>query len=503
MNDPNSKYHSESVLELQGATLNETENQREKIDPRVSRPMGMTDIITITEKVQIVTDGGLKDATNTHDDNRPTGNETTNKTVPDTELRAATSIEMSTHDILSNTETIELQVTTTKQKLNDVAEHNEVTMDSQNVLNTELGSNNVDVADESQSSECSNSEIMLLSTNIKPYDIKRNTKNLVTHDLPQLESTVTLELDLPNLNQESTMLTDVPTTGNNTPDDDLPLLEHYNELNDFESLMNLADDVDNSELVPIDGPPQPDLVRDINRECGINSDLELAMDNALFLDTQLLQLTSKGNHRKQSNRTRVTYTSAPGSPPGRLAVRTHGIRKMGPEERQDKRFNCPNCNFKGYSRASVSDHFSKTHGVVYCKTCGKQCPNPHALKRHEYIHANDKQHVCKTCNETFFFESELKNHRVKHRSKSSFFCMHTGCGKTFHRNSDLNAHVEVHTGKIWYCDHDGCDYSNHDKRLLKGHKRSHLKASFKCKYDTCNKTFKHTMARLRHYEKDH
>ena len=176
---------------------------------------------------------------------------------------------------------------------------------------------------------------------------------------------------------------------------------------------------------------------------------------------------------------------------------------MGPEERQDKQFHCTNCNFKGYSRASVSDHYSKTHGVVHCRTCGKQCPNPHALKRHEYVHADDKQHICRTCKEAFFFESELKNHRVKHRKDSSFFCMHTGCGKTFRRNSELNAHVEIHTGKIWYCDHDDCDYSSRDKRLLKGHKRSHSQATFKCKYNTCNKTFKHTMARLRHYEKDH
>ena len=231
------------------------------------------------------------------------------------------------------------------------------------------------------------------------------------------------------------------------------------------------------------------------------------MDNALFIDSQLLQLTSNSKHcRQQHNRkqsTCVTYTSTPGSPPGRLAVRTHGIRKMGPEERQDKQFHCTDCNFKGYSRASVSDHYIKTHGVVHCRTCGKQCPNPHALKRHEYIHADNKQHVCITCNESFFFESELKNHRVKHRTESSFFCMHTGCGKTFRRNSDLNAHVEVHTCKIWHCDYEGREYSNPDKRLLNGHKRCHSKATFNCKYNNCQRTFKHTMARLRHYDKDH
>ena len=287
--------------------------------------------------------------------------------------------------------------------------------------------------------------------------------------------------------------------------DDLPLLEHYDDLNDFESILNLADDVNNSDLVPIDGPPQPDLVREMNQEYGVNADLELAMDNALFIDEHLLTSTTKKNQNRQSSRpkTRVIHTSTPGSPQGRLAVKTHGLRKIGPEERQDKQFKCTGCDFKGYSRASVSDHFRKNHGVVYCETCGKQCPNPHALKRHEYIHSEDKHHVCKTCKEIFFFESELRSHRVKHRKDNSFFCMYTGCGKTFRRKSDLNAHVETHTGKIWYCDYEGCDYSNPDKRLLNGHKRSHKKATFHCKFDTCDEIFKHTMARLRHYERDH
>ena len=102
---------------------------------------------------------------------------------------------------------------------------------------------------------------------------------------------------LPNFDQEFITLSEVPATEITTMADDLPLLEHHDELNDFESLMNLADDVDNSELVPIEGPPQSD--RDKNRECGINSDLELAMDNAMFIDSQLLQPTSKSRQNKQ------------------------------------------------------------------------------------------------------------------------------------------------------------------------------------------------------------
>ena len=349
------------------------------------------------------------------------------------------------------------------------------------------------------SRESSSSEILQVNTTFKQYDIRKQVPVAATRDLTQLEHNVasTSEHDL--------TLTVNSLSDTNTMIAELPMLEHYDELNDFESLMTLADDVDNSELVPIDGPPQQDLVRELNKEYGVNSDLELAMDNAMFIDEHLLKATSKKEHNKRQSRqsTRVIHTSTPGSPKGRLAVKTHGLRKMGPEERQDKQFKCTSCEFRGYSRASVSDHFIKNHGVVYCETCGKECPNPHALKRHKYVHSEDKQYVCKTCKESFFFESELKNHRVKHRTGKSFFCMHTGCGKTFRRNSDLNAHVESHTGKIWYCDYDGCDYSNTDKRLLKGHKRTHQKATFHCKYATCEKVFKHTMARLRHYERDH
>ena len=162
------------------------------------------------------------------------------------------------------------------------------------------------------------------------------------------------------------------------------------------------------------------------------------------------------------------------------------------------------CKYTGYSCASVSEHFSATHGCVYCPTCGKKCANPHALKRHEYEHSEEKTHHCKDCDQSFFFESELSSHRIKHRKRSAFECMHHGCGKTFKRNSELNAHVEVHSGKLWHCDHPGCDYSNADKCLLKGHKRCHSTTlRFACKYDDCDEKFKHTMARLRHYEKDH
>ena len=119
--------------------------------------------------------------------------------------------------------------------------------------------------------------------------------------------------------------------------------------------MNLVDDYNNTDLVPIDGPPQQDIVKEMNRDCGINSDLELAMENAKFLDQHLLadvtnkqKTKEKEKNSKNKNNKKVTIqTNTPGSPKGQLTLKTHGIRRLGPEERQDKVFKCAACRFTG------------------------------------------------------------------------------------------------------------------------------------------------------------
>ena len=357
--------------------------------------------------------------------------------------------------------------------------------------------------------------------NKKQYNINlaTNKESRSVCDLPLIDRTsTTLEEELPSATSsvdhriEDQSPDNITMLDNSTMLDNLPLLEYNVDLEDFETLMNIADDNENSELVPIDGPTQRDFMKEMNKDCGINNDLEIAMENAKFLDQHLLvpnlsrESSSKNKRTKNSSSTRkvTLQTQMPGSPKGQLTVSTHGIRRLGPEERQDKLFKCTMCKYTGYSRASVSEHFTATHGVVYCSTCGKKCANPHALKRHEYEHSTEKAHHCKDCDQSFFFESELISHRIKHRKHPSFKCMHNGCGKTFKRNSELNAHVEVHSGKVWQCDHPGCEYSNADKCLLKGHQRCHSnELKFACKYNDCDEKFKHTMARLRHYDKDH
>ena len=121
-----------------------------------------------------------------------------------------------------------------------------------------------------------------------------------------------------------------------------------------------------------------------------------------------------------------------------------------------------------------------------------------------YDHSKDKQFQCDNCAKKFYFNSELTAHRMIHRKRPAFKCMASGCSKIFYRNSDLNAHVPVHSGIVHRCEHPGCTYSNADVRLLEGHKRSHsTEKTFSCKYSDCDESFKHTMARLRHYCNDH
>ena len=340
---------------------------------------------------------------------------------------------------------------------------------------------------------------------MKKYDIdKSSTGKTESHELPEIPGIPenTTGGILPNIvpTIDCDLLTPVNPQDVTLPTDDLPLLEHNEILDDFEMLMNLDNDLDNTHLMTVDDEPIPDVTREMNIAAGVNQDLEIAMDNARFIDETL-----KGNVAPtSSNSNTISKRGIPVSPKGSFKTRTHGIRKLTPEERKDKKFKCDNCDFIAYSRKGVSNHYTEKHGSCICEYCNRYFGNPHALKRHQYEHSTDKQYKCKDCYQEFYFQSELTAHRMKHRENPSFTCMASGCGKKFFRNSDLNAHIPVHSGVLHRCDHPGCTYSNLDKRLVTGHKRVHSdKKTFMCKYEDCDETFKHTNARLRHYKRDH
>ena len=340
-------------------------------------------------------------------------------------------------------------------------------------------------------------------TNItKRYNIDKSSHTASKQELPDIPDKTTGDT-LPNI-EPTTTDCNVMNIANpmdvNLPTDDLRLLEHNEFLDDFEMLMNLDNDLENNHLMSVDDAPILDVVNEMNKDAGVNQDLELAMDNARFIDE-----TQRANVAPSSSRTITTSKQGtPVSPKGTFQTKTHGIRKLTPEERKDKKFKCEDCDFTAYSRQGVSNHYTDQHGPCVCEYCDRYFGNPHALKRHQYEHSSDKQYRCKDCHQEFYFQSELTAHRMKHRENPSFTCMANGCGRKFFRNSDLNAHVPVHSGVLHHCDHPGCTYSNLDKRLVTGHKRVHSdKKTFMCKYEECEEKFKHTNACLRHYKRDH
>ena len=340
-----------------------------------------------------------------------------------------------------------------------------------------------------------------LNQNAIRYDIDKSTtenKKYNSEDtgLPDIPTVPNTEYELPGATltepDETTQLLTVTMT-----DDSLPLLKHTDALDDFEALMNLDNDCENSELMPIGRLPANDFVKDMNQDMGINDDLEIAMENTRFLRNNTAETVAPQSSPEKQLPTPV-------SPRGQFRTKTHGIRKLTPEEKRNKKFKCNDCDYFAYSRKAVGEHYTKKHGKLGCDYCDKIFPNPHALKRHMYDHSNDKRQKCHDCGKKFYFESELAAHRIIHREIPTFHCMSSGCGKKFLRASDLNAHIPVHSGILHKCTHPGCTYSNADKRLVKGHQRSHSAVkTFKCKYNNCDGLFKHTMARLRHYKNDH
>ena len=253
-------------------------------------------------------------------------NDNENDSVNSKELEAATTVECTTVDNEKDIPHLE----------EFDAETAKVTMHPNTPKQT------IETADDQESTASSHSisdENPLELQKVKrKYNITRAKEQTVSLDdtLPDIESTETNECELPGATTDAEWLEVAPSNIESDPtlnqinkttrdtvsmDDSLPLLEQTNYYEDLEALMAIENDQDNFDLVPIGGPPIVDIVKDLNEALGINGDLEIAMDNAQFIENQGSSVAPSS-----AKRNKTTKPGTPGSSKGTFSTKTHGIR---------------------------------------------------------------------------------------------------------------------------------------------------------------------------------
>ena len=161
---------------------------------------------------------------------------------------------------------------------------------------------------------------------------------------------------------------------------------------------------------------------------------------------------------------------------------------------ESRKYKCRMCPTKVKSCRELTVHHQTKHGIIYCTVCKKAFNNQRTLTKHMYEHSV-KKFVCKRCGKKFYFESQLKTHRLTHR-KANQRCMFHKCGKLFKGKGDLNRHAATHS-KPWLKCPDCDDYKTKDKRNFDSHRFSHSKIErYFC--EKCGTGFVHNTQKLRH-----
>lgn len=78
--------------------------------------------------------------------------------------------------------------------------------------------------------------------------------------------------------------------------------------------------------------------------------------------------------------------------------------------------------------------------------CGKRFTTRFSLKRHYYIHTEQKKYECDQCDKTFALPQYLKEHTYTHTTVEPFVCGVDGCRETFKQRGKLSLHRRTHEG---------------------------------------------------------
>ena len=340
------------------------------------------------------------------------------------------------------------------------------------------------------------------------------------------------------------LIPELETTGNSTltgiqPSETLPDLVLQNtanqdngdqELNAARVLLSLGDSLDTTaddvednamlmpigggESVPVDVAPQPIQLDQINVDAAIADIVQteenqpntritddLQVEQELNDDTSTVAAEDTNPDDDVPLATLAKTLDTPKSPvKGVLKTKTYGLKKKTTSNRT---FKCPLCETWKSTTQRLNEHFKRRHPPLQCGICGRSFTIPSSLSRHMYDH-DERRYNCNKCSQSFHFESELISHRVSHRSKSkpTFQCMKSKCGKWFMRKWDLTLHLQKHSSKKFTCEYKDCDFWTNSDKQLKEHYKSHSDdCTVKCKL--CGKGFRYRSGLKRHRDSEH
>ena len=177
---------------------------------------------------------------------------------------------------------------------------------------------------------------------------------------------------------------------------------------------------------------------------------------------------------------------------GKLNIKTVAL----PKRTHVRTFKCQECQFTCHSKKDRNTHHKDNHRPLTCAVCNEVFNTPSSLHRHKYRHS-DLKFTYETCGKQYPFDSQLKDHQIKHLTGKGHMCFAKQCRKTCKNKSSLTRHLKTHEVKIYKCPEDGCDYSNPNEHNLKSHMIEHSDIlHYSC--TRCGTLFKHHMQMTRH-----
>ena len=321
--------------------------------------------------------------------------------------------------------------------------------------------------------------------------------------------------------QADSTLPDLVVNRSELPETDLQMPAATNTVEDLEAantLLSLGDSLedtledndDNALLMPIGGANNPEDIAPepirLDRYSVDNTIAELIETEELKKSTEEQGMNPMGMPPAPIDQLQPSMDPLPAVQPldisanakkGTLITKTYVLKKPAVK----RSFKCSECNTVKEKIQKLNKHHREKHNPQMCGICNRTFELASSLTRHMYEH-EDKRFKCDSCDYSSHFASELKVHKIVHRTNPSHQCMHASYGKWFQRKWDLSLHLQKHKGIVLKCDHDGCTFTMATKKQLKEHQKRHTDDyPHECKI--CHKGFKYRSGLKRHRDKDH